>query len=51
MIVHGKDYGLLRKLKLLEERNVDIRRSDQFSILPDSIKDRIKNAYVRYARS
>lgn len=50
MITHGKDYEVLRKLKLLEENDSELSRLDKFSLLRDSIQTKIKEAYERNQR-
>lgn len=51
MINHGQDYQLLRNLKLLEETDVKIERQDNFTLLRNAIRTKIKDAYERNVRS
>ncbi|XP_075150863.1 uncharacterized protein LOC142224971 [Haematobia irritans] len=50
MLTHGKDYELIRNLKLLEESDVQIQRVDKFILLRDSIQEKMRKAYAKNER-
>ena len=50
MLTHGDDYRLLRNLKLLSESDMELQRQDSFTLLRDSIRTKIKEAYDRNSK-
>lgn len=51
MITHGKDYNLLRKLKILEDGDSQMPRMDKFSLLRDKIQKKMREAYRKNERT
>lgn len=51
MITHGQDYKLLRRLKLLEEVDVEIETRDRFTLLRDEIRNLVRKAYDKNVRN
>lgn len=50
MLTHGKDYDVIRRLKFLEDSDAVIERSDNFTLLRDSIQKRVRSAYEKNVR-
>lgn len=51
MITHGSDYRLLRRLNLLADSDSIIERQDEFALIRNKIRDLIKKAFDKNART
>lgn len=47
MITHGKDYEVLRNLKVLEDSDSVLTREDKFELVRSRIQEKLKTAFER----